>query len=331
MAGKNYYDIIGVKREASQQEIKQAYRRLARKHHPDVNPGDTSAEAKFKQINEAYEVLSDKGKRKKYDQFGDQWQHADQFAQAGQRQAYRDFSKSGGTSFHFTESDIGGLDSLFEELLGGRRAGASRRRAQPRRGLDIESPIEITLEEAYQGTHRTISLQVEELCAVCKGSGRIQNVPCSACRGAGAVARIKRLEVKIPSGVNNGSRVRVAGKGQPGYGGASGDLYLVISVRPHPVFERRGGNLHVAIAVPLTAAMLGGEVQVPTPTGSKLALKIPSETQNGRVFRLTGQGMPHLGKSIRGDILAKVNIVLPSKLSQQEKDLFRQLSELRSA
>ncbi|MFC1994975.1 DnaJ C-terminal domain-containing protein [Chloroflexota bacterium] len=331
MAGKDYYAILGVKREASQQEMKQAYRRLARKHHPDVNPGDKSAEAKFKQINEAYEVLSDKEKKKKYDQFGDQWQYADQFAQAGQRQVYRDFGRSGSTGFHFAESDIGGFDSLFEELLGGMRSGASRRRTQPRRGQDIESPIEVTLEEAYHGTNRTISLQVEEPCTVCKGSGRIQNVPCSACRGAGLVVRIKRLEVKIPPGVNNGSRVRIAGKGQPGYGGASGDLYLVISSRPHPVFERRGDNLHVDIAVPLTAAMLGGDVQVPTPKGSKLVLKIPPETQNGRVFRLTGQGMPHLGKSIRGDILAKVNIILPSKLSPQEKELFRQLSELRSA
>jgi DnaJ-class molecular chaperone len=158
----------------------------------------------------------------------------------------------------------------------------------------------------------------------------IQNLPCSACRGAGAVLRTKRLEVKIPAGVATGSRVRIAGKGQPSYGGgASGDLYLKISVRPHQSFERHGDNLHVTVPVPLTTAVLGGEIQVPTPKGGKLALKIPPETQNGRSFRLTGQGMPHLGKSTKGDLMAKVNVVLPTKLSEKEKELFRKLQEIR--
>ena len=334
MAGKDYYNILEVKRDASEKEIKQAYRRLARKHHPDVNPGDKSSEATFKKINEAYEVLSDKDKRQKYDQFGDQWQHADQFAQASrQQQSHRDFADfagGGGASFHFTEGNSAGLDSLFDELLRGSHAGTSRRRAQPRRGQDIESSLEVTLEEAYHGTNRTISLQVEEACTACKGSGRIQNVPCSACRGAGAVARVKRLEVKIPAGVKTGSRVRIAGKGQPGYGGNNGDLFLVISVRKHAVLERRGDDLFVDVAIPLTVAILGGEAQVPTPKG-KLALKIPPETQNGRVFRLAGQGMPHLGNSSRGAILAKANIVLPVKLSEEEQELFKRLADLRPA
>jgi len=329
MAGKDYYNILGVSRGASDKEIKQAYRRLARKYHPDVNPADKSAEAKFKEINAAYEVLADKEKRQKYDQYGDKWQYADQFEKAGGQQSMHwDFGKSGGAGFRFAESGIGGLDSLFEELLGGARGGSFRGRTRPKRGQNIESRIEVTLEEAYHGTNRTISLQVEEPCPSCQGSGRIQNVPCSACRGAGAVRRVKSLEVKIPPGVNNGSRIRLAGKGQPGYDGASGDLYLVISVKPHPKFERRGDNLHVAIAIPLTVAVLGGEVQVPTPKG-KVALKIPPETQNGRIFRLAGQGMPHLGNSSRGDLLAKVNIALPTKLSEEEKELFRQLRELR--
>ncbi len=329
MAGKNYYDILGIKRDASEKEIKQAYRRLARKHHPDVNPGDKSAEARFKEINEAYEVLSDEDKRKKYDRFGDKWQYADQFEQAGRQQTqYWDFAPGGGT-YRFS-GDTGDMDSIFEELFGGARTRTFHRRTQPRRGQDLESPVEVTLEEAYHGTNRTISLQTEEPCTACHGSGRIQNLPCSACRGAGVMPRIKRLEVKIPPGVNNGSRVRIAGKGQPSYGGgASGDLYLKISVKPHPALERHGDNLHVTIPVPLAAAVLGGEVQVPTPKG-KLALKIPPETQNGRVFRLAGQGMPHLGKSTRGDLLAKVNVVLPTKLSEKEKELFRQLSEIRS-
>jgi len=329
MAKKDYYNILGVKRNASEPEIKQAYRRLARKHHPDVNPGDKSAEARFKQINEAYEVLSDKETRKKYDQFGDQWQYADQFARAGWQQTpFRDFAQRGGTaSFQFGGGDLG---SLFDELLRGTGTRTYTRRAQPRRGRDMETPVEVTLEEAYHGTTRTISLQVEEPCSTCKGSGLIQNMPCATCQGAGVVARIKRLEVKIPRGVKNGSRVRIAGKGQPGYSGANGDLYLRISVKPHRLFERRGDDLYAKVPVPLTAAMLGGEVQVPTLKG-KLALKIPLETQNGRVFRLTGQGMPHLGNSSRGDMLAKVKVVLPTKLSQQEKELFRRLGEFRPA
>jgi molecular chaperone DnaJ len=156
-------------------------------------------------------------------------------------------------------------------------------------------------------------------------------LPCSACRGAGVLPNIKRIEVKIPAGVHTGSRVRIAGKGQPSYsGGTSGDLYLKITLKSHAMFERHGDNLHVTVDVPLTTAVLGGEVKVPT-LKSKLALKIPSETQNGRVFRLTGQGMPHLGKSEKGDLLAKVNIVLPTKLTEKEKELFRQLSEIRPA
>jgi len=331
MAGKNFYDILGIKKDATDKDIKQAYRRLARKHHPDVNPGDKSAEAKFKEINAAYEVLSDKDKRQKYDKYGDKWQYADQFEQAAQQQAqYQQYSPGDGTSYHFG-GDIGGMDSIFEELFGSGRSRGFSRRSQPRRGQDLESPVEVTLEEAYRGTSRTINLQQEELCKSCQGSGQIQNLPCSVCRGAGVVAGMNRLEVKIPAGVATGSRVRVSGKGQPGYsGGSSGDLYLNITVTPHPTFERQGDDLNTSIPVPLTLAVLGGEVQVPTLKG-KLALKIPPETQNGRVFRLAGQGMPHLGKSTRGDLLAKVNVVLPTRLSDKEKELFRQFSQLRPA
>jgi len=330
MAGRNYYDILGIKKDSSEKEVKQAYRRLARKYHPDVNPGDKSAEDKFKEINEAYEVLSDKENRKKYDRYGDKWQYADQLDQAGQQQQqqYRDFAPGGGgSSFSFSGGDVGDLGGIFEGFFSGGRTGTYRRQVQPRRGQDLESPVEVTLEEAYQGTSRTINLQSGELCSACKGSGYIQNLPCSECRGSGVSPKIKRLEVKIPAGVQNGSRVRVAGKGQPGYhGGPSGNLYLKISVKSHAKFERHGDNLHVSAPVPLATAMLGGEVQVPTPKG-QLALKIPAETQNGRVFRLTGQGMPHLGKSTRGDILAKVNVVLPTKLSEEEKDFFKRLGE----
>jgi DnaJ-class molecular chaperone len=289
MAGKDYYNILGVNRSASEREIKQAYRRLARQYHPDVNPGDQSAEEKFKQINEAYEVLSDKENRQKYDKYGDQWQYAEQFEKAQRQQAPSwDFGR-GGTRVYFGEGDFG---SLFEDLLGGFRT--SRGQPRPRRGQSLEYPVEVTLEEAYRGTTRTLSF-----------------------------ADGKRFEVKVPPGVRTGSRVRLAGKGAHG-----GDLYLVVSVKPHPTFERRGDDLYVGVSVPLVVAMLGGEVQVPTLKG-KLSLKIPPETQNGRTFRLAGQGMPHLGNSSRGDLLAKVKVVLPTNLSAKEKELFKQLGELR--
>lgn len=327
MAGKDYYSILGVKRDASGKEIKKAFRKLARKYHPDVNPGDKASEAKFKEINEAHEVLGDKEKRQKYDRFGEQWQYADQFARAGARQS--PFQNFGNTSYsstiHFGED---GIDSLLEELLRG--SGARSRQPRVRPGHDTEYPLEVTLEEAYHGGKRMLSLQIEKPCPTCKGSRRQQNKLCSTCQGVGAVMGVERLEVKIPAGVNNRSRVRIAGKGGQGLGGgARGNLYLLISVRPHKTFERKGDNLYVTAAVPLTAAVLGGEIHVPSLKG-KLALKIPPETQNGRTFRLTGQGMPHLGKSSHGDLIAKVNVVLPTNLSPEEKELFSRLGRLRS-
>ncbi|MEE8418681.1 MAG: DnaJ C-terminal domain-containing protein [Dehalococcoidales bacterium] len=327
MAGKDYYSLLGVKRDASEKDIKRAYRRLARKHHPDVNPGDKSAEAKFKEINEAHEVLSDKEKRQKYDQYGDQWQHAEQFAKAGGRQSpYGGFSRSGGQNISYEEGD---LDSLFGDLFAGAATGGFRRQARPRKGRDIEYPLSVNLEEAFEGAERRLSMDSRQACPSCSGSGRIQNALCSICSGTGAVAGQKQLEVKIPPGVKDGSRVRIAGKGEPGYsGGNAGDLYLVISVKAHRQFERKGNDLHVDVDVPLTVAVLGGEVQVPTLKG-KLALKIPPETQNGRAFRLSGQGMPHLRGSARGDLLAKVKIVLPTKLTSEEKKLFEQFDQLR--
>lgn len=332
MAGKNYYDILGVNKGATDKDIKQAYRRLARKYHPDVNSGDKSAEAKFKEVNGAFEVLSDKEKRRKYDKYGDKWQYADQLDEAARQQAqYRQYTPGGGTSFHFG-GDIGGMDSLFDELFGGTARRGFSRRSQPRRGQDLETSVEVTLEEAFSGSSRMINLQGEKPCPTCHGTGRIQNLPCSTCRGAGVVSDTKRLEIKIPAGVNTGSRVRISGKGQPGYGnGPSGDLYLNVTVVPHKAFQRQGDDLITEIPVPLTVAVLGGEVKVPTLKGGKLALKIPPETQNGSIFRLGGQGIPHLGKSTRGDLKAKVNIILPTKLTEKERELFRQLGELRPA
>ena len=325
MPGKDYYAILGVGRSASEKEIKQGYRRLARKYHPDVNPGNKSAEARFKEVNEAYEVLSDPGKRQKYDRFGDKWQYAEQFTKAG-RGAQRDSSR-GGTYTTPEFGDLGDLGSIFENLF--RDSGAGFRTARrPRKGQDIDYPVEVTLEEAYHGTKRLLELRAEEPCSTCAGSGRVGNKPCAACGGSGGVVRPKRLEVKVPPGVKDGSRVRIAGEGGKGYGGAKGDLYLVVKVLPHRVFERKDDDIYVDVSVPLVTAVLGGEVMVPT-LKDNLALKVPPETQNGKVFRLVGQGMPHLGDSARGDLFAKVRVMLPTKLTNQERQLFEQLRMAR--
>ncbi|HEX7474786.1 MAG TPA: DnaJ C-terminal domain-containing protein [Dehalococcoidales bacterium] len=331
MAAKDYYSVLGVSRSATDKDIKSAYRKLARQHHPDVNPGNKGAEERFKEINQAYEILSDTDKRKKYDQYGENWQYGEQMAEAArqQRSAPGNFryNQEPGQSFQFEEED---LESVFGDLLGGRSSPFGRRAARAHRGQDLESGVEVSLEEAFNGTVRSISLRSEGPCSTCKGTGRIQNLSCSVCRGAGVVSQLKRLEVKIPPGVDTGSRVRIAGKGEPGAGGGpAGDLYLVISVRPHDTFKREGADLHVEITVPLTTAILGGEIKVPTLKGTKLALKIPSETQNERVFKLTGQGMPHLGGTSRGALLVKVKVVLPEALNAEEKALFEKLRELR--
>lgn len=328
MAGKNYYSMLGVSRNASQAEIKKAYRKLARKYHPDVNPGDKAAEARFKEMNEAYEVLADKEKRRKYDQFGDKWPYADQFAHAGTRQTiFRNFDFGGAAhgGIHFEGGDLG---SLFDEIM---RGGAVKHQPRTRRGQDMEYPVEVTLEEAYHGAKRMLSLQAEKQCPTCQGGGHLQNKPCATCRGSGAVMRLERLEVKVPAGVRSGSRVRIAGKGGQGSGGGPrGDLYLLISVPRHKTFERQGDDLYVTATVPLTVAVLGGEINIATIKGKKLVLKIPPETQNGATFRLAGQGIPHLGKASNGDLIARIKVALPTKLSAEERGLFQQLKKLQT-
>jgi len=326
MAGKDYYQILGVGRNASEKEIKQAYRRLARRHHPDLNPGDKSAEAKFKEINAAYEVLSSPEKRKKYDQFGEQWEYAEQFAKSGGQDRVRwDFGRGGTT---FESGDMSGFGDIFSSLFGDSGKG-SRMRRGPRRGQDIESRIEVSLEEAYHGSTRVIQLQTEEPCTACGGTGRVGNRVCTMCNGAGGKVIPKRLEVKIPAGVRDGSRIRIAGEGVSGRaGGKKGDLYLVAKVLPHKLFERKGDDLYTEVSVPLATVMLGGEVGLPTLKGN-LSLKIPPETQNGRVFRMAGKGMPQLGNSKYGNMFAKVKVVLPTNLTEEEKKLFERLRSLR--
>ena len=317
MAKNDYYAVLGVPRAASEKEVRQAYRRLARQHHPDVNPGDKAAESRFKEINAAYEVLSDADKRKKYDRYGDQWEHAEQIEEMqSQRGARASRRGDGGVRFEF--GDMGDLGSAFSSIFGG-----TRRAARPR---PIEQPVEVTLEEAFSGTSRTLQLAAEEPCATCGGQGEIANAVCHACDGAGFVIKPRRLEVKIPAGVDTGSRVRIAA----GANGAKSDLHLVISVRPHPRFERKGSDLHTDVEAPLTVAVLGGEVEVPTLTG-KVVLTVPPLTQNGKVFRLAGQGMPSLKSGQRGALYARLRVKLPEQLDEKERKLFEEIREASDA
>jgi DnaJ-class molecular chaperone len=312
---RDYYSVLGVPRTASDKDIKTAYRKLARKHHPDVNPGDKKAESLFKEIGEAYSVLSDTEKRKKYDRWGHDWEKIDQAQAAGAnfrrqpggtRYTYTTGPNggAGATGFNFESEDLGGL---FEQLFGRASGGRQRVRTTPRRGNDIDQPVEVTLEEAFNGTQRTYTLSDTQ------------------------TGESRTVEVKIPAGATDGLRVRVAGKGEQGAsGGAAGDLFLVVSVKAHPLFEREGDDLRVKVATPLYTAILGGEVMVPTPKGTHLALKVPPETPNGQRMRLTGQGMPHVNGSGRGDLFAEINIQLPKNLSPHEKDVFAELARLRA-
>jgi DnaJ-class molecular chaperone len=221
-------------------------------------------------------------------------------------------------------SDFG---DIFSSLFGD--SGIGSRVRGSRRGQDISSPIEVTLEEAYHGSMRVVQLQTEEPCTACGGTGRVGNRVCTICNGAGGKVIPKRLEVKIPAGVRDGSRIRIAGKGSPGRaGGSKGDLYLVVKVLPHKVFERKGDDLYTEVSVPLSTAILGGEVRLPTLNG-KVSLEIPPETQNSKVFRLTGKGMPRLGNSDYGSMVARVKVVLPTNLTEEEKKLFERLRSLR--
>ena len=316
---KSFYETLGVSRSASGKEIRSAYRKLARRYHPDVNPNDTGAEERFKEIQGAYDVLSDEDTRKKYDKYGDRWEQADQFEEMERQRTQAGFG-GGGFSFDGGLGDID-LGSVFGGIFGGGARG-------PRRGQDVESPAEVTLEEAGAGTTRTISLQSSEPCGICSGSGAIGNARCHTCGGAGEALRPRRLEVKVPPGVRTGSRVRVAGEGRPGVGGGpSGDLYLLVTVLPHARFERNGDDLTVEVAVPYLDAVLGGEVEAPTLTG-RVMLTIPPLTQNGRRIRLSGKGMPVLGRrDRRGDLIARVNVVLPEHLSERERALFEELRQ----
>lgn len=314
---QSYYDILGVKRGASDKEVRSAYRKLARKLHPDVNPGDSAAEARFKEVTGAYEVLSDPEKRRKYDQYGDKWEYADQIEEMQRQRGARFTGGNGG----FQTFDAGDLGSVFSTFFG--RGGGAR--TMSRRGTDVQQPVEVTLEEAYHGTTRTLELLSQEPCPTCGGSGQIAGATCHTCQGYGQIQRPRRLEVKIPAGVATSSKVRIPHEGQPGIGGGQrGDLLLVATVRPHPRFERKGDDLYEDVDVPVTVAVLGGEVEVRTVT-AKVMLKVPPMTQNGKAFKLAGLGMPRLNREGKGDLHARVRIRLPEHLDDEQRKLFEEL------
>lgn len=338
MEYRDYYKVLGVPKNASEADLRSSYRKLARQYHPDVNPGDSQAEARFKEINEAYQVLSDPEKRAKYDQFGGDWERYQQTGAARNEDFGRWFTGApGGVQYEYTADDGSGFSDFFRTLFGSagaRRGGVgTAQRVRLERGSDLEQDVEISLEEAFHGTTRVLQMQGERTCPECGGVGIRQSQLCDTCRGRGTVGDNRRIEVRIPAGVYDGSRVRVAGKGEPGVGGApAGDLYLRVHVRSHDGFEMDGQDARVEVPVDLYTCVLGGEVEVPTPSGRKLALTIPPGTNNGRTFRLRGQGMPIMqNPSKRGDLFATVSVQLPTKLTDEQRELFRRLKELDGA
>src|SRR6267378_5823566 len=316
MAGnaKDYYEVLGIKRGASDDEIKKAYRKLARKFHPDLNPGDKAAEEQFKQLQEAYDVLSEAENRKLYDQYGENWRAVKAGAgvpppgwEGSQRTA-------GGPP-------PAGFD--FGDLFG--RAGRSARRSN--RGQDVEAELELSLEEAHRGGRRTLQLQAAETCPTCNGAGVKDNKPCPTCGGAGQVLRPKTIEVNIPAGVRDGSTIRLAGQGGAAMNGAQpGDLYLHIRLRPHPVFTVRGDDLEVELPIAPWEAVLGAKVEAPTIDG-KVELTVPPGAQSGQRLRLRGQGL-NKRKGGRGDEYVRLKVVLPKEISDEERRLFEELKRV---
>jgi DnaJ-class molecular chaperone len=309
---KDYYRILGIDKRADEREIKAAFRRMARRYHPDVNPGDAAAEQHFKDVNEAYEVLSDPEKRRRYDILGPvNWMRANGSAPRAST------ARPGQSTFDF-----------FQNVF----SAANARRARARKGRDLEQDVTITLEEAFSGSTRVFNIQGEEQCERCDGSGRSPSgQPCPTCAGSGLVAYSRKIEVRVPAGVRDGSRIRIANEGGAGsMGGSKGDLYFRIHVRPHERFRRDEDNLTLEMDVPLTTLVLGGEIDVPT-LARPVRMKVPPTTANGRQFRLARQGMPHLNAGGHGDLIVRVNAALPQQLSDRERRLYEELRELSRA
>ncbi len=379
MAKEDYYKVLGVKRDAKPDEIKKAYRRLARKYHPDVNPGDKSAEERFKLITEAHDILSDEKKRKIFDRFG---YYSDNLADAAARGAGPATGGSTGRgpiNFDFegfdwsTQSPGGGAGTgssfrdIFADLFGGGARGEKEApKPQPQRGADIEMPLALTFEEAITGLTTNITVNRSEQCArcngagdtggpvvtcpTCKGTGQVQRSggrlrfaqecpdcagtgkrrqPCPVCHGKGVTPKSETVKVRIPAGVDTGSRVRIVGKGEGGKLGApAGDLYIITNVGRHKYFTRKGDNIYVTVPITIPEAALGAKIEVPTVEG-KAQLKIPSGTQSGQKFRLRERGAPSLrNPQARGDQFIEVQITLPNLISEETKELLRRYSQL---
>ncbi len=356
---RDYYDVLGISKTASEADIKKAFRKLARKYHPDVNPGNKSSEQMFKELNEAYEVLSDAKKRQQYDQFG----HAafeQGFGQGGGQgpgQGFAGFGRS---------ADFSGVHG-FEDIFGNIFGEGARRQQGPIKGEDVNYSVEVDLEDAIFGRTMQVDLQrdvtcsvcggsgaqpgtsvrtcptcmgsgrvtqgkgfmqIAQTCPTCRGEGTINPNPCRTCNGRGIVPQSERINVKIPPGVDSGSKVRVAGMGGPGEkGGPPGDVYIVTKVRPHPYFERRGDNLYSEAGVTIKEAALGEKIEIPTVDGM-VSLSLPAGVQTGQQLKLRGKGVPHLGGGGVGDHYVTIKVVTPTGLSEGGKDLLRELDRL---
>jgi len=362
---RDYYEVLGVSRDATQEEIKRAFRKLARQYHPDVNKDDPKAEEKFKEINEAYRVLSDPKAREQYDRFGHAaFDGADGAGPFGTGSGgFGPFGPGGFGPFE----DLGDLFDIFDVFTGGRR----QRSRGPVRGRDLEMEIEVEFKEAAFGAEKTVEIPRVEtcprchgdgaepgapiqtcpecngtgevrharatpfgqfvsvtVCPRCRGEGRFSTTPCRECRGAGRVERRRRIHVKIPAGVDNGNRIRLSGEGEAGArGGPPGDLYLYVRVRPHPFFVRDGVNVITEVPISFVQAALGDEIEVPTLDGTQ-KLTIPEGTQSGAEFRLRGQGIPRMGGYGRGDQIVRVRVEVPRRLTARQKELLREFARL---
>jgi molecular chaperone DnaJ len=348
------YDTLGVKKGASAEEIKKAYRKLAAQYHPDKNPGDNSAEEKFKEVQNAYDVLSDVEKRKQYDTFG---------SENGRRGPDpRDFNFGG----NFNINDLGDLGDLFGGIFN--RGGTRARRPAPERGADLEAIVNLSFEDSLRGLETKIPVDVttacrecggtgaepgtspvicpechgrgvisesqglfalSQPCPRCRGNGTVIEKPCHKCKGTGRERRTRRYTVKIPAGVKDGTRIRLKGKGEIGEaGGPAGDLYVVTRVQPSRLFERRGANLIIDVPVTYSEAALGATVEVPTPYGDRVSLKVPPGTQDGRQLRIRGHGAPKLDGAGKGDLIARLRVTVPKKLTKKEREALEELKKV---
>ena len=351
MAKRDYYEVLGVNRDVSEEDIKKAYRKLAMKHHPDRNPDNPKSEELFKEAKEAYEILSDAGKRAAYDQYG----HAGVDPQAGM---------AGGAGAGF-----GGFSDAFGDIFGDIFGGGGRSRSNVYRGADLRYNLEVSLEEAAHGTETKIRIPAMENCETCKGSGakpgtqpstcqtcgghgqvrmtqgffsiqqacpkchgagKVVQSPCGTCSGAGRIKKQKTLSVKIPAGVDEGDRIRLSGEGEAGVnGGPAGDLYVVMHLRPHEVFTREGGDLHCEMPISFTQAALGGDIEIPTLDGYA-KIKIPAESQSGKAFRLRGKGIKGVRSQTHGDLLCHITVETPVNLTLRQKELLLELEQINA-